>query len=304
MQFLQKYVQEQLGWRPSQVKQAYISLQKDYRVGQRVGYANEAQIQAYVFTRFPATYNVCLKLFEKHLAGIKITSVLDWGCGIGTASLALSQLFSKLEYYLVEQDSQAKIYATQFLKHFFPENLLQTVPPKTVDLSVFSYSLGEVNVWQTVLDEVWPKTQYLLIIEPGTSMHFKRLLQMRDYMLTKGAHIWGPCCHSKACPLTEKDWCHFAVNVARSKEHRLLKNAERGFEQEAYSYLLFAKEPADTSFGRLVSAPRLHGGHMALKICSENGEIITPIVGRSDTNYKHLKKRQWGDSIDENDFNY
>ena len=301
MQILQKYVQEQLGWRPSQVKQAYLDLQKGYRAGSCIGYTNADQVKAYVFTRFPGTYSACLKLFERHLADLQITSILDWGCGIGTASLALSQIFKNLEYFLNEQDTYAKTYAVQFLKHFFPENIIQTTPASEVDLSVFSYSLGEVKAWQAVLDEVWPKTKYLMIIEPGTPMHFKRLLQMRDYMLAKGAKLWAPCCHQKICPLEENDWCHFAVNVARSKEHRLLKNAERSFEQEAYSYMLFARQEKAVDFGRLVASPRLHGGHMDLKICTQNGEIVTPTVGRSSQNYKQLKKCQWGDGIGEDE---
>ncbi len=297
MHFLQKYVQEQLGWRSSQGKQVYQDLQQGYRTGNCIGYSNVEQIHAYVFTRFPATYNACLKLLARHCATLPITSILDWGCGVGTASLALSQFFKDLEYCLVEQDPHAKAYAAQFLKYFFPKNVIRTTPLQAVDLSVFSYSLGEVKLWQKILDEVWPKTKYLLIIEPGTPMHFQRLLQMRDYLLAKGAQLWGPCCHAKACPLEEGDWCHFAVNVARSKEHRSLKNAERGFEQEAYSYLFLAHQTEAVDFGRIVALPRLHGGHVNLKICTQHGEIITPTITRSAQSYKQLKKRHWGDSI-------
>lgn len=298
MHFLQKYVTEHLGWRPNEFKQAYLELQAGYRSRQRIGYADNAQIQSYVFTRFPATYSVCLKIFENYFADLPITSILDWGCGIGTASLALSQI-QKLEYFLIEKDNQAKAYAEQFLKHFFPENSVHLTTPSKVDLAVFSYSLGEVKTWQTVLDEIWPKTNYLLIIEPGTSMHFDSLLQMRDYMLSKGAYIWGPCCHQKICPLAKDDWCHFSVNVQRSKEHRMLKNAERSFEQEAYSYVLFAKDPKIADFGRIISPPRIHGGHMDVKICSSSGDIIKKTVGRSAKGYKQLKKSQWGESVND-----
>ena len=164
MQFLQKYVQEHLEWQPKQVKLAYLEMQKGYRFGQQIGYKNIAQIQAYVFARFPATYSVCLKLIEQHFAQLPIRSILDWGCGIGTASLASGKIFKTLEYFLVEQDVQAKNYAIQFLKHFFPENYVHTITPTDVDLGIFSYSLGEVERWQKVLDEIWPKTKYLLII--------------------------------------------------------------------------------------------------------------------------------------------
>jgi ribosomal protein RSM22 (predicted rRNA methylase) len=297
MNFLQTFVQHELGWHPSDVKKAYQELQLGYRAGQRVGYANIEQIQAYVFTRFPATYRVCLKLIEQHLNGLNIQSVLDWGCGIGTASLALSEHFEQLEYYLVEQDPRARAYAVQFLKHFYPGHIVHDDEVSTVDLTMFSYSLSEAANWQAILDTAWDKTKYLLIIEPGTTSHFKRLLSIRGHLLAKGAYLWAPCCHTKGCPLQANDWCHFAVNVPRSKEHRMLKNGERGFEQEAYSYMLFSKEPKETDFGRLVAPPRIHGGHMDLKICTHNGEIITPTIGRSSGNYKALKKSEWGDSL-------
>lgn len=298
MNFLQRYVQNELGWHPSNVKKAYQELHHGYRTSQRVGYANVEQIQAYVFTRFPATYQVCLKLIDQHFKDLNIQSVLDWGCGIGTASLALSEHFKNLECYLVEQDPQAKAYAAHFLKHFYPTNYVYTDEiSKNVDLSIFSYSLSEMLNWQTILDTVWDKTTYLLIIEPGTTLHFKQLLAVRDHMLAKGVHLWAPCCHTKTCPLQPNDWCHFAVNVPRSKEHRLLKNAKRSFEQEAYSYMLFSKEPKTVDFGRLVAPSRIHGGHVDLKICTNKGEIITPTIGKSFIHYKILKKAEWGDSL-------
>lgn len=297
MYFLQKYVIEELKWQPSKLKPAYVDLQKGYRSQQKIGYSNLEQVQSYVFTRFPATYSVCLKLFKQYLSIIPINSILDWGCGVGTASLAISQIFEKLEYFLVEQDIFAKNYAEQFLKYFFPANNVFTFIPDKVDLSVFSYSLGEVNSWKTILDQIWQKTSYLLIIEPGTPAHFDRLLEIRDYILSKGAHICGPCCHNKACPLLKNDWCHFGINVPRSKDHRLLKNVERNFEQEAYSYLFFSKTPRTTDLGRIIAKPRIHGGHIDLRICNKNGEIVKKTVGRSSQEYKRIKKIQWGDCI-------
>ena len=166
-----------------------------------------------------------------------------------------------------------------------------------VDLSIFSYSLGEVSDWQTVIDKSWNRTKYLLIIEPGTPAHFKKLIKVRDYLLAKKAYLWAPCCHAKLCPLKNDDWCHFSARIDRSKEHKNLKNASRGFENEAYSYMLFSKDPKSTDFGRVVSSPRIHGGHVDLKICTNQGEILYSTAGKSAKDYKTLKKTEWGDSI-------
>ena len=299
MNFLQQYVQQQLGWSPQSIKTAYAELQQEYRIRERIGYKNLEQIQAYVFTRFPGTYQVCLSLIEQHLKDVDICSVLDWGCGVGTASLALSKYFQNLECFLVEQDHQAKSYAEQFIRHFHPNNTINfDQPSKNIDLSIFSYSLGEVSNWQKVLDDVWNKTNYLLIVEPGTSAHYERLLKIRDYMLTKGAYLLAPCYHNNRCPLDNNDWCHFSVNVPRSKEHRMLKSGKRGFEQEAYSYMLFSKTPRKSKdFGRIVAKPRFHKGHIDLKICTQDGRIQNSTVSRSCEHYKSLKKCDWGDAI-------
>jgi hypothetical protein len=154
-----------------------------------------------------------------------------------------------------------------------------------------------VRDWQKIVESVWEKTTHLLIIEPGTPHYFNRLKEIRDHLIGKGAFLWAPCCHTKACPLEMDDWCHFSVRVDRSKEHKNLKNASRGFENEAYSYMLFSKLPKNAGFGRSVAAPRIHGGHIDLKICTKNAEIITPTVGKSAQDYKTLKKSGWGDLI-------
>jgi len=300
MNFLQQYVHEYLGWNIKDLKISSQELQHGYRTRTRTGYKDKQQIQAYVFTRFPDTYQVCLQLIGEHIKELEINSVLDWGCGIGTASLALSKYFENIEYFLIEQDKQAKDYAAQFIKHFYPKNVIQQdILPEKVDLGVFSYSLGESDNWKKHLDDVWSRTNHLLIVEPGTTAHFQKLLKIRDYLLLKkDAYLVGPCYHSQSCPLKEKDWCHFSVNVPRSKEHKILKNAQRGFEFEAYGYLFFSKtSKMHDEFGRLIASPRIHGGHINLKICTRKGEIIEPTISKSHQDYKQLKKSVWGDGI-------
>ena len=257
----------------------------------------ERKILLIIYRRVQNNKSKKKKLIKQYFSTISINSILDWGCGIGTASLAIGSLFEKMEYYLIEQDEFAKNYAVQFLKYFFPNNTVLFDMPKAVDLSVFSYSLGEVESWQIILDQIWEKTDYLLIIEPGTTLHFQRLLQVRDYMLSKDAYLWGPCCHNDTCPIVKNDWCHFGLNIERSKAHRLLKGASRSFEQEAYSYLLFAKTQRAADLGRVIANPRIHGGHVDLKVCGRNGKIFNKIVSRSMCDYKDFKKIQWGDSL-------
>ena len=55
MNFLQQYVHEYLGWNIKDLKISSQELQHGYRTRTRTGYKDKQQIQAYVFTRFPAT---------------------------------------------------------------------------------------------------------------------------------------------------------------------------------------------------------------------------------------------------------
>ena len=75
-------------------------------------------------------------------------------------------------------DSKEKKYFQDFISIIITNDLLGTEETSkginyngdyvsqflNIDLSVFSYSLGEVQNWQKTLDSVWDKTKYLLII--------------------------------------------------------------------------------------------------------------------------------------------
>ena len=79
---------------------------------------------------------------------------------------------------------------------------------------------------------------------------------------------------------------------------RFLKKAERGFEDEAYTYILLSKSNSNQiieSNSRIIAKPNQHGGHINLKLCNANGAVETVTISKSNANYKMVKKLQWGD---------
>lgn len=303
---LQEFVSIQKGWKYFKIKQDYQQLQKGYRARSLQGYSSEAQVKAYVFSRLPATYAVAYKLIKNHLSNLPIKSVIDWGCGVGAASLALADIIDNpIDYHLIESDNFALGLAHEFMQvvHGSKHYLHTAMPEYPVDLAIMSYSLNELGGnWQEVVEKLWEKANYLLIIEPGTHAIFQNLLRVRDYLIDIGAYVLAPCLHQKVCPLAQTDdWCHFQERLERTKALRFLKQAERGFEDEAYSYILLSKQAStknNANSGRVIARPMQHGGHVNLKLCRDNGTIENVIISKKHEGYKQAKKLEWGDVFD------
>lgn len=304
MQFLEikkihDFVKNEKGWNFFELKTAYQDLQSNYRLQNQVGYDCLEQLKAYVFSRMPATYAVVHKLISNHFKEKNIESIVDFGCGVGTASLAFSAVNSNLKNcYLIEKNSYALGFAKEFLNLISPLINIHEYIPDKVSLSIMSYSLNELKSnWQETVLNLWEKSENLLIIEPGTNSLFNNLLNVRDFLIANGANIVAPCFNSKRCPLkNSSDWCHFQEKIARSKEVKFLKSAEKSFENEAYCYLIASRDGEkfeNINNSRVIAEPRKHSGHMEIKLCSD-GIIKNKTITSKDINYKFIKKSGWG----------
>jgi ribosomal protein RSM22 (predicted rRNA methylase) len=295
------FVKNKKDWEFFKLQEDYSALQRGYRLRQQQGYHNQQQVQSYVFSRLPATYAVAFEILRQYFANATIQSVIDWGCGVGAASLALADIVSNsINYHLIESNPYALHMSKEFmhLLHGDKHLINHEMPITNVDLAIMSYSLNELgDNWQSVVKTLWQKSENLLIIEPGTHSIFQNLAKVRHLLISNGAKVIAPCYHAKKCPLENtNDWCHFQKRIARTKEMRFLKKAERGFEDEAYSYVLFSKtNPISESNSRIIAKPNQHGGHINLKLCNSNGLVENVTVSKSSTAYKSTKKLQWGD---------
>ena len=169
------------------------------------------------------------------------------------------------------------------------------------DLVTLAYVLNELepDLRLALITRLWNLTDgVLLIVEPGTTAGWQRLLIIRDHLLAMGAYVVAPCPHSETCPLAKPDWCHFSARVERSRVHRLAKDAELGYEDEKYSYLAFARSQPMPTPARILASPHRRSGLVQLKLCTQEGKLEQRSFSKRDgTLYKKVRKLDWGDVI-------
>lgn len=183
----------------------------------------------------------------------QIDTVIDFGSGLGS----LSWVFEKPKYYFVEHSINArKLHQElgaqgQWLKSDLEleeprRNGLfsgSSNPSKRKTLAFFSYSFTELQklpAWAMDCD-------YLLVIEPATQVDGRRLMTLRQNLITQGWHALAPCLHQLSCPLltqSQGDWCHDRLVFDKPdwfieiEKHLPIKN-----NTVTLSYLLMSKQP-------------------------------------------------------------
>ena len=138
----------------------------------------------------------------------------------------------------------------------------------------------------------------LLVIEPGTPQGFARIAQVRAAFMAEGAHLIAPCTHMNSCPMTDPDWCHFSVRLARRREHMHAKKATVPFEDEKFSYLIASRQPGALEGARILSPPVQSKADVKFKLCGQNGLSQQSVARRDKAEYKRVRKLQWGDLFD------
>lgn len=177
--------------------------------------------QAYRYYYLPLNYLRCELVIKR---GVEvdffknIETTIDWGAGPGTASFALAKNLTLKNQILIEKSSEA-------IRSFQDLHPILKNPQVTSELNfkkinsdfkktllTFSYSLTEM----TELPAGWNQFEALMILEPSTKQDGRKLLELRQKLISEGYTIWAPCTHQQSCPLLEQskhDWCHDRVHV-------------------------------------------------------------------------------------------
>jgi len=295
---------------------ASLELTRSYKAGSysRPPIQSAAHRAAYLAVRFPATYAVNLRVLAelRRLApGVDMRSLLDLGAGPGTALFAAAAIFPELRQATELESSDPwlklgkQIAAESSLPVFreaqwIRQDLQSKFDASPHDLVAISYVLGELpaEAAAALLDRAWSLAkQFLVVIEPGTPRGFSAIHSARAAIISAGAHILAPCPHNHACPMAgTRDWCHFAQRVERSSQHRKLKGAALGYEDEKFSYIIASRNRFPPVAARIVRHPQKHSGHVGLILCGPQG-LETKTVSRSDKqNYKQARQAQWGEA--------
>jgi ribosomal protein RSM22 (predicted rRNA methylase) len=314
---LRRAVDEALqGFPPAELARAAEVLSKRYRAELRDGRPHldgDSAALAYLATRLPATYAAvrsCLEAVGEIRPDFAPRGLLDVGAGPGTALWAATQLWPRLESAtMIEGSSVMRKWGERLALRLALRDLawktadLRTGLPDAEprDLVILAYVLDEMEpaARPALIDRLWAATgDMLLLIEPGTSAGWQRILAAREQLLAIGAAIVAPCPHAAACPLQPPDWCHFARRLPRSRLHRQAKGAELPWEDEKFIYLAVSRRQAALPAARVLAYPRAGKGHVRLKLCLATGRAEERVVSRREgAVYKEARGLAWGDIV-------
>ncbi len=274
--------------------------------------ATEEDALAYALARMPATYAAAEAVFDRLIeaaGALAPESLLDVGCGPGTVSFAAMRAFPSLQsMVLVDRNAALLSLAEKLSADGLPDEaaelrradiLTAALPP--ADLVTAGYVLAEIatSAQATFVQRLWEAArQALVLVEPGTPDGFARLQAARTALIGIGAHVAAPCTHQAACPMAGAEWCRFLVRVQRSRDHRLLKQGERPFEDEPYAYLAVTRERlAERAAYRIVGRPVETKAGITLPVCGPGGRDDHVVARRDKKKFKEISRLRWGDSI-------
>lgn len=273
---------------------------------------SDEDVVAYALSRLPATYaanEVALEQLAFRSPRFHPETLLDLGCGPGTASWAALEAFPSIEVATLIDSNQHFRWAAEALAKPHEvliwanvwEGDLHAPPPGEFDLVIVSYALTEVADPVSAIDAIWAHAKgALVIVEPGTPRDYERLMRVRERLIALGATIAAPCPHQAPCPLVQPDWCHFSVRLSRTRDHMRMKGATLGYEDEKFSYLIATRPAVEllTPGSRVLARPQETKFDLTLKLCETNGAAHERKVAKRDTGaYRLVRKADWGDAI-------
>jgi ribosomal protein RSM22 (predicted rRNA methylase) len=263
--------------------------------------ANTADGLAYLVARAPATFaaaGAALARLAETMPDFAPRTLLDVGAGPGTASWAARERWPGIAVTMLDHNKVMRGLAAQLM----PDADIRAGDagsdlPKA-DLVIANYVLAELpqNAAAGIAKRLWDRAEVLLLVEPGTPAGFARLKAARTALIGEGAHVAAPCTHDEACPITGKDWCHFSVRLARSRDHLIAKDASVPFEDEPYSYLAVARHKAAQG-ARIIKPPLDAKPGLTLPLCDADGLRDQFVARRDKEGYRRVRKLGWGDRL-------
>src|ERR1700687_1327107 len=182
----------------------------------------EADALAYALARLPATYaavTASLNALREIRPDFVPANLLDVGAGTGTATWAAAEAFSSLQSFtLVDANRALRALALDLgsgstrlrdMTYQRGEARAALADAESAALVMASYMIGEISDAErrALTELMWEKTRdTLLIVEPGTTAGYDRIVALREQLIASGAHVAAPCPHGGKSPLTAPDW--------------------------------------------------------------------------------------------------
>ena len=298
------------------LKRASEMLSRRYRAETRDGrmhISDDLAAKAYLAARLPATYaavRASMDSAAEVCPDFAPQSMLDVGAGPGTALWAAKQCWPTLQSAtMIEASPAIRAVGNDLSQNSGLPDLdwragdvvREKLDFPQADLVTIAYVLDELapEKRQALIERLWASArQMLVIVEPGTPAGWQRILDARRALVAAGAIIAAPCPHQLDCPLVAPDWCHFSRRVARSRIHRLTKEAEVPWEDEKFIYLAAVRETVGNVEARIIAPTRVGGGKVSVKLCKDNGSAEERLLTKRDGDlFRWARRADWGDAL-------
>ena len=319
-EILEKAIEIAEKFSKKQLSQSFKEVSNKY-CAEKNGYSllnQEEEAAAYSLSRMPATYGAVYNAFFQTLDTIerqvKLKTLLDVGAGTGAATLAIANQINinkiicleredamlNLGKILLEASDKKEIRDAIWIKQdLMKDSIMETIKEKA-DIIVVSYMLNELDETNRLklVENLWNQTnQILLIVDPGTPKDFKNMMQIKRFLVNKGARVIAPCANERECSLPSNDWCHFLCRVERTKWQKDIKMATVPYEDEKFTYLAFSKEDIGRTKNRVIRPSINKTNFIQVKLCEEN-KVSEKIYTRKDKEmYKKAKKIKVGETF-------
>ncbi len=303
--------------RAADLRAAVDELMASYRSGARPAspvLSTPVKVGAYAAYRMPATFGAvgaALRQLRARSPGWLPISHVDFGAGTGAAAWAVADVWPTVRRMtLLEQARPARELGARIMAGA-DSLVLRSAPWRhwqlgdggepAADLATVAYVLGELDEAQRtqIIDLAAARARTVVVVEAGTPAGYRRILAARARLIGAGLTVLAPCPHQLQCPLAGRnDWCHFAVRVDRSPLHRRLKDGERSFEDEKFSWVAatHAPDPPDQPGDRVIRRPQRRKGLVSLALCTVAGGAEERVISkRQGATYRAATDVGWGD---------
>jgi len=214
-------------------------------------------------------------------------AVLDWGCGTGIAGRRVAEAWPQQlrNLLLSDRSHPAQNFAAARARATLPGIAVQTAAADSApELLVLSHVINELK--EEMLERLLVligRAQAVLWVEPGTHVASRKLIAMRERLLSR-FRVIAPCTHGAVCgmltPGNQRHWCHHFARVPGSVHTdpgwgRFARTLEIDLSSVPFSYLVLDRRPAVVNpasrEARVIGVPRYYKGYAKVLSCQADG---------------------------------
>ena len=223
---------------------------------------------------------------------------IDFGMGPGTYSLAHYLYFpnSISQYFGIDQSSLMIEQAQKVFSSFGINDQRVTIlkaleieqvnERKSKKVLFFGNSFNEMEnlEFEKIISLLEP--ELLVLLEPGTKASFKKVFEVRDFLISSQYQCLYPCSHIHLkCPLTADDWCHQVLRVTHGPEvQRLCQLAK--IDRNSMPLIAHVYQKKGVPFKKNLDSQVLSG--VTVRILPETKFSFRQLVCMDENDYRGL----------------